>query len=884
MSVVATLRAWYQRFFRRAELERELGDELSSHVQLRADDLERSGLVRAEAERRARIELGGELRTREEIHDAIGGTFLDTLGQDIRYGWRVLWRTPAFTLVAVLTLALCIGANSVVFGALDALVLRPLDVPRAQSLFSVHRVKGSSSYQSYPDYLDYRDRNRSMEDLAAYGIVRAGFDSGDTPLPSWGYIASGNFFDVMGVRPYRGRFFHASDERGPGSAPLVVLSFACWHRQFHDDPGVVGRTVRLNAGRYTVIGVAGPGFNGPLLMGAPDFFVPLVEQPQLDGENRLETRSNRWLFMVLGHLKAGVTREQAAADFTALSAAFERAHPKDVAKATYVLWRPNLYGEFLGGPVRGFLSALMLLAGLILVAACVNLGGLFAARSADRAREIAVRLALGAGRGRILRQLVTEALLISFLGGVLGLVGSVALLRALLDWNPFPQFPLRIPVTPDASIVVLALLMSIATGFAFGAIPVRQVFRTEPYEVIKTGGLSGVLQRTRLRDLLLVAQIAICALLVTSSFVAVRGLARSLHGDFGFEPRGTLIAQTGLGMAGYHGDAVLPMQKRLLESLASLPGVTAVASTDWAPLTTGDANGERIYKESETDLRPGGGTPVLVMKVSPGYLAAARTHLVAGRDLDWHDDTTATRVALVNRTFAREQFGSEASALGRSFRRRDASLVQVVGIVEDGKYENLSEAPQPTMFLPLAQAGTGEMDILVRGTGDPQALAEAVRVRMRTVDPALPCFLQSYDSALNLALFPARVAGVALGILGVIAAVLSITGIFGLAAYAVSRRMREFGIRIALGAEPRDVLRAALARPFRLLGYGSLAGVVLGLLASRVLGSIVYQANPRDPVVLAGAVLVMFLLGLLATWIPAKRALSVNPLVLLREE
>jgi predicted permease len=701
-----------------------------------------------------------------------------------------------------------------------------------------------------------------------------------------GQLVSDSYFSMLGARMTLGRGFLPEEDRSPGTHPVAVLSHRFWKERFGGDSGVVGRAATINGRAYTIVGVAPERFNGVDHAEARSIWVPLaMAGTSAQSQPGLLSQRGTWWLRVVGRLQPGVSVAAANAAVATQAARTRSVDTTDVEtmSARVVPVRSGMSPNDMNDvyPVATLAGGVTL---LVLLIACANVSNLLLGRAVARRREIAVRLALGAGRGRILRQLVTEALLISFLGGVLGLVGSVALLRALLDWNPFPQFPLRIPVTPDASIVVLALLMSIATGFAFGAIPVRQVFRTEPYEVIKTGGLSGVLQRTRLRDLLLVAQIAICALLVTSSFVAVRGLARSLHGDFGFEPRGTLIAQTGLGMAGYHGDAVLPMQKRLLESLASLPGVTAVASTDWAPLTTGDANGERIYKESETDLRPGGGTPVLVMKVSPGYLAAARTHLVAGRDLDWHDDTTATRVALVNRTFAREQFGSEASALGRSFRRRDASLVQVVGIVEDGKYENLSEAPQPTMFLPLAQAGTGEMDILVRGTGDPQALAEAVRVRMRTVDPALPCFLQSYDSALNLALFPARVAGVALGILGVIAAVLSITGIFGLAAYAVSRRMREFGIRIALGAEPRDVLRAALARPFRLLGYGSLAGVVLGLLASRVLGSIVYQANPRDPVVLAGAVLVMFLLGLLATWIPAKRALSVNPLVLLREE
>ena len=883
--MMAALRSLGAKLFRRGALDADMDAEMRSHVQLRADDLEHAGLPRPEAERRARVEFGGQLRFKEEIHDAIGGGFLDTLGQDLRYAARMLRKSPSFTIVAILTLALTIGANAVVFAALNAIILRPLNVPRAESLYSVHRVRDDSANQSYPDYVDVRDRNRSFEDLAAYNILQAGLESGDEPTRTWLLAVSGNYFDVLGIKPHLGRFFHASDEHGPDSAPYIVLSHAYWHRHFRDDPGVVGRVVRVNKHPFTILGVSPPRFNGTLLFFAPDFFAPMVNQAQLEGASVLSARANRWIFMTFGHLKTGVTREQAASDFSALSESLGKTYPKDHAPAKYTLARPSLYGEFLGGPMRAFLTALMLLAALILLAACANLGSLFAARAADRARELALRLALGAGRLRVLRQLLTEAVLIALIGGALGLTATALLLQALSAWQPFPQFPLNVPMTPDLNVCAVALVLALASGFLFGAVPVRQVLRTDPYAVLRSGTTGGVGRGITLRDVLLVAQIAICALLVTSSIVAVRGLTRSLHSDFGFEPRNTMLMSTVLDMAGYRGDAVAPMQKRMLDGLESIPGVTAVGAGDWVPLTTGDAPVTYVFKDETTDLKPGNAAATaLLFKISPDYHRAAKTAFVSGRALTWQDDKTAPAVAVVNLEFARRLFGTTTDVVGRAFKRRDGTRTEVVGVVADGKYENLTEPAKPALFVPLQQSPSSEMSLVVRSSDDPQGLATAMRSKLRELDSSLPCFIQSWSRAMELVLFPSRVAAVALGILGVMAALLSITGIFGLATYAVSKRLKELGIRIALGADGTEVLQATLSRPLQLLALGSAAGLVLGILASRVLAVIVYQATPRDPLVLTGVVLVMLVLGLLATWIPAQRALSVDPLVLLREE
>ncbi|HEV8338015.1 MAG TPA: ABC transporter permease [Candidatus Polarisedimenticolia bacterium] len=879
------LRSLTVRFLHRSRIEEDIEEELRFHLQHRADDLEAAGLERAEAERRARLEFGGPQRFKEECREALGGNSIETLGEDIRFSLRLLRKSPGFTFVAVSTLALGIGANAVVFAALNALILRPLDLPRAESLYSVHRVTDNSANQSYPDYLDLRDRNRSFEDLAAYNILQAGLDTGDNPSRVWLLAVSGNYFDVLGVQPHLGRYFHDSDEHGPNSAPYIVLSHAYWHSRFHEDRSVVGRTVQVNKHPFTILGVAPPGFRGTLLFFSPDFFMPMVNQEELEGVSVLNARGNRWVFMTMGHLKAGITPEQAAADFNSISATLEKTYPKEHGSWKYSLARPGLYGEYLGGPVRAFLTALMLLAGLILLAACANLGSLFAARAADRSREVALRLALGASRLRLLRQLFTEAILISLMGGAVGLWGSVWLLDWLRVWNPFSQFPIYVPVSPDAKVYGVALLLALASGFLFGAVPVRQVLHTNPYEIIRAGSAGRAGRRIPFRDVLLVGQISICALLVTSSMVALRGLARTLHADFGFQPRHAMLISTGLGMAGYRGDTVPAMQRRMIEAMEAIPGVSSVGLVDWVPLTTGDGSGATVFTDATTDLRPANATAAALMfTVSPGYFHAAETALLSGRNLTWHDEQSAPSVAVINREFARRIFGSPGDALGGYFKRRDGTRIQVVGIVEDGKYESLTESSKPAMFLPLLQSPTSEMSLIVRSDGDPRQLAAAMRNKLRELDAGLPCFIQTWSQAMSVVLFPSRVASVALGVLGVMAAMLSITGIFGIAAYSVGKRIRELGIRMALGAQRKEVLQAALGRPFKLLAWGSAAGLLLGLLAARVLAFLVYQATPRDPLVLTGVVVAMMVLGLVATWIPAQRALSISPLILLRDE
>ncbi len=805
------------------------------------------------------------------------------MANDLKFTVRKLVKSPGFALTAILTLAIGIGANAIVFSILNALILRPVDLPGAQDLYMVQRFQGPS--QSYPDYRDLRDRNRSFDGLLLFQIIGpVGIDTGSHPSTAWPYLTSGNYFDLLGVQPHLGRFFHAFDEKGANSAPYVVLSYAYWHSHFHDDPGVIGRRIEINKHPFSIIGVGPKGFRGTELFFAPSFWIPVVEQPLVQGFNSLDNRGDHSP-MLVARMKPRVTPAKATADLNAIGAWMSKTYPGEDEGIKFTLARPGLLGDFFGGPARAFMAGLMLLAGLILLAACANLGSLFAARAADRAKEVALRLALGSRRGSILRQLLTEAVLVSLAGGAIGLGGGVLILRLLSTWQPIPDIPINIPVNPDIRTYAVAFVLALLSGLLFGMVPVRQVLRADPWQVIRTGESSGAaMKRITLRDLLLVFQVAICAVLVTSSIVAIRGMARSLHSNYGFHPENVVLFESDMLMAGYTEDRVPQMQHRIIDALAAIPGVTSVGYVNQLPLGIGGSD-SYVYTDATTDYRPTNyAADAMRYDISPGYLAAAGTQLLAGRNLSWNDDAKAPTATLVNRQFANKVFGSVNKAVGGHFKYWDGKRAEVVGVVEDGKYRTLTEDQQPAMFFSFLQQPSAATFIAVRSERSTQDLVPAIERSVHGLDAGLPVSLRTWTQELDGALFTARVATVALGVLGLLGAMLAATGIFGMASYVVSRRMRELGIRVALGAGRRDVLGTALGRALRSLAIGSAAGLVLGVLATRVLSFIVYQATPKDPLVLGGVTLTLLLLGLLATWIPARRALAVDPLVLLRDQ
>lgn len=808
---------------------------------------------------------------------------------DIRLAFRQLRKAPGFAITAVLTLALAIGANAIVFSVLNALILRPLNIPHPDNLFMVERIFGSetSPSQSYPDYHDLRDQNHSFEQLATYDIMGGvGLDTGKgKPAVVWPYMVSGNYFDALGIQPYLGRFIHASEEHGKNSVSEVVLSYAFWNRYFNGDPFVVGRTVQLNKHPYTIVGVAPKDFRGTELFFAPDLWAPIVNLPQIGEWFSLDNRGSHSSWVV-GHLKSGITPEAATSDLNTIAASLAKAYPKEDDGLKFVLTRPGLVGNTLGKPARLFMTGLMLLAGLILLAACANLGSLFTARAADRAREIAVRMALGSRRKLILRQLLTEALLVSLAGGVLGMAGAVAILRVLSTWRPIPNIPINVPVNPDTTTYALAFFLAIFSGLLFGIVPIRQILRSDPWQIIRAGGATtGAARRITLRDVLLVLQIAICAVLITSSLVAVRGLARSLESSYGIQPAGVVLGKIDLRMAGYDKDHWVPMQKRMIEAAQSIPSVTSVGVADRLPLSIG-GNDSDVYTDATTDYRPTSSvTDAQQFNVSPDYFHAAGTALLAGRLFNMNDVDPNPLVAVINRNFAVKVFGSVDKAIGGHFKIwGGGTRVLVIGVVEDGKYQTLTEDPKSAMFFSFLQQRSSETWLIVRSERSPDEVAAALQRSLHDLDPTMPLEIRAWSNELDSALFAARVATVALGVLGMLGAMLAVTGIFGMASYTVSKRLREFGIRIALGANQRKVLGAALGRAFRLLAIGSIAGIVLGLFFTRVLAFIVYQATPRDPFILGCVVLTMLAIGLLAAWIPARRALAVDPMILLREE
>ncbi len=874
---------WLRDLIARRRNFQDLSEEIQQHLQEQAEALMSRGMSRDQAERTARRSFGNVTRIEESGREAWTWPRLEQLFTDLRFAMRRLRRSPGFTLTAVITLALGIGANVFVFSLLNGLILRPLAVPEPANLFQVSRGKNGGDSQSYRDYLDFRDHDASFRGMLAYKTLRAGLDVGKSPVRSWGYAVSGNYFDVLGVQPALGHFFHAKDDRGLGSAPYMVLSDDLWRRQFGSDPRVIGQTVQLNHQPFNIIAVAPRDFRGTDVFFWPDYWIPVMNTEPVTGWDDLCCRDHLG-FTILGRLKSGATASQATQSLNALALQMAKADPKDDG-LTLRVRLPGAAGDS-DDPMRKALAGLMLLSALVLLAACANLASIFAAQASDRSSELATRLAIGSGRWTIVRQLLTEALLVSTLGGVLGSAFARVLLGALSHWQPFGEYPTRLLVTPDARVYLIAFGLSLVSGIVFGLMPARQVWRTDVVQAIKSGYvLSESFRRFTFRDLLLVIQIVVCTLLVTASLVSVLGMARALHVPLGFDPAGVTLAQADLRMAGYTSKDALPAQKRLLDAAQAIPGVTAAAVSDSVPFRSG--GDWFVYRWGTTEFLPSHmAFAATTFAVSPGYLRASGTELLAGRDFTWHDDSKSPKVAIVNQTFARMLYGDKP-AIGQRFALWATAKYEIVGVVADGRYNALDEEPQPTMLLGLAQGMDGGIatssTILVRSRLPQNQIASALAHRLADLEPSLPLTVLSWDDAVDLSLTPSRAIATVLGIMGLLAAMLAVTGIFGMASYAVSKRRKEQGIRIAMGAQRAQVLVAMLRRPVLLLLYGSAAGIVAGLLTSHLMAHLIAFATPRDPFVLLGVLLTMTALGAVATWIPARRALAVDPSRLLRE-
>jgi predicted permease len=885
--MIRQLRAWIQRLGAlrsNQQREHDLSAELESHLQMHIEDNLRAGMSPNEARRQALIKLGGVEQVKENYRERRGIPVLETILQDLRYALRMLRRNPGFTAVAVLSLALGIGANALVFSVVNALLLRPLPVERPDQLAFLETKSGIT--QSFPNYRDLRDRNEVFSAMVGYRLAPMELESATGATRIWGLLATGNYFDMLGVHPMMGRFFHQAEDLHPGASPYAVLSYNAWRGRFGADPGIVGKTVRINRLPYTVRGVAPPDFHGTELWYWPEVWVPIMMEPQIENNSVAGWLDNRstWDTWVLGRLKPGVSKAEALANLNIIAAGFAREHPDNNEGLQFKLAKPGLAGDWVGGPAKAFTLSVLGLAALVLLAACANLASLLTARAADRQREIAIRLSIGAKRSRVVRQVLTETLVLSLAGGAAGYGLAFLLSQALTRWRAPMDFPVQFNVNPDWRVFFFALAVSVVAGALFGCAPAWRASKTDANAVLKGSPTGWSRQRLALRDVLVVLQVALCFVLVAACLISLRGLQQSLNMRLGFDPDGVSVVGYDLGLAGYSDEKGRAFQQRVLEAVKQLPGVRLAAYSNSVPLSI-DQSTTSVVAGDKPAPRPSDSISAHYYEVSPGFFATIGTKLLAGRDFTWHDDEKSPRVAIVNVAFAKQVLHSE-SVLGKSFRSGlSGPLVEVIGVVEDGKYESLTESRSPAVFWPMLQHNNFTTTLEVRSSVASEQMVREMRRAVGALDPLLPLYgTGSLNQMLGFAFFPTRAAAVALSAFGVLAIMLAVTGIHGLVSYAVARRVREIGIRVAVGARPSQVLRVALGRIMVLIAMGSAIGLVLALAAGQVLASVVYGASSRDPQTLVAVAATIALLGLISSWAPTRRALRIDPTLALRYE
>ena len=868
---------WLRSLFHRRQIYSDLSEEIQQHLAEKVEALMAGGMTRKDAEYTARREFGNIARIEEDGHEPWMWPRAESILSDIRFALRKLRHSPGFALTAILTLAFGIGANVVTFSVLNGILLRPLDVPHPENLPQI------GENESYPDYRGYQDRNQSFSAMLAYKVLSVGIGIDKSVSSNWGNAASGNYFDVLGLQPALGRFFHASDEHGLGSAPYIVLSYDFWKRRFAASPHVLGKIITLNQHPFTIIGVVPQNFHGTDYFFWPDYWIPAVNAQQVTGWDDFDWRAHRD-FTLLGRLKPGITQQQATQNMEAIARVMAKQYPDDEG-LTLTVHKPGPASNH-HDPTKSVLLGVTLLAVLVLLAACANLAGIFAARAADRSSELAIRLAIGSSRWAVARQLLTEAILVSFIGGIVGTFFARLLLDALSHWSP-GDLPTHFLIAPDLRVYLLATALSIASGILFALLPARQVWSTDVVQAIKSSYVSaGSFRRFAMRDVLLLVQVAVCTLLVTSALVAVHSMVRSLHAPLGITPNGVTLAQVDLQVAGVPDAQSRIVQRRLLDTAAAIPGVTAAATSDRVPFL--GVWGWAVYSWDTKQLVPQHAAfGTLSYMVSPGYFQVAGTHLLSGRDITPDDKLGSPTVAIVNETFARRLFGT-TSAVGKRFKLFDPVRLEIVGVVEDGRYQDPGEDPQPAIFLAYAQGigpyiTSSPITVLVRSPLPQDQITRALHNALSQVVATAPIAVLSWSDAIDRSMMPARTAAVVLGVMGLMAAMLAVTGIFGMTSYSVSKRMKEQGIRIALGAQHFQVLRSTLSRPVVILLSGCGIGLVGGLLTTRVLAHLISFSSTRDPLVLSAVFLTMMLLGIIATWIPARRALAIDPARLLRD-
>jgi predicted permease len=903
---VRRLRGWLARLVglpKLGERDRELAEELESHLEMQIEENLRAGLSPREARRRALVKLGGVTQAREECRRGRGFPMIQDLWQDLRYGVRVLAKQPGFTAVAVLALALGIGVNAAILSAVNGFVLRPLPVEAPSELMSPYWGKKADAEAwhefSYANYLDLREQNKTFSDLCAWDEVSAGVSSGEGRDARddehaevvWGELVSANYFDVMGVRPMLGRAFLPEEDRTPNTHPVAVISHSVWRRRFGADAGVIGKTVYLNGQPFTVIGVMPESFLGSTFYLRYSFWAPSMMAQKFNRRAEWNTDRGYATVRLYGRLKPGVTAEQAEADLNSVAGSLAQLYPKENAD-TKIQIVTELEGRYQGATkyIRyGGLMALCI-SGLVLLMACANVANLMLARATTRAREIGIRLAIGASRGRIVRQLLTESVLLALLGGALGCAFAywgAGLVQATVP--PVP-YPISLEFGLDGYALKWMLLVSLLTGVVFGLAPALLASRADLVTVIKGGAPQTSHGRRRLnpRGALVVAQVTISIVVLICAGLFIRSLGAALETDPGFSTENLVTMQINPKLLGYDQQAVWRLFPQIIRRIEALPGVRAAALTDDLPLQAGNLARGPIVKEGEADPPPNQGYVSDCSFVSPKYFDTVRTPLVLGRDFTEHDDADATPVVIVNQEFARKFYGGAEQAMGKRFRfAQGTPLMEVVGVAKDGLYRSLYEDRRPYMFLPVYQQSYAAVAVVIsaQSAGALQTVTEGARREIAKLDPRLPVFgVMTAEENMTIAFWGPRLAAGMATTFGALALVLATMGLYSVMTYAVSQRTREIGIRVALGAQVLDVLRLVVSQGMRMVLIGMALGFVLAFLLSRALSSLLLGVGATDSVTFVGVAALLIAVALLACYIPARRAARVDPLVALRHE
>jgi predicted permease len=894
----------WTRFLRRARWDEERRRELESYLAIEIEELIARGVPAADARARALRKLGNPTRVREEIYDMNSLRAIETLFKDLRHGVRLLRLNPGFAAVALLLLALGIGANTAIFQLLDAVRLRALPVTRPDELAEVRVVAeggrtgaflGRRPVVNNPIWERVRDAQQSFSDVAAWGTTRLDLATGGESRPAEVVWASGGFFRVLDVRPALGRVFGDGDDTRGCATPSVVVSHAFWQREFGGAPDVVGRLIRLGGYPMAVVGVTPSSFFGVEVGRVFDVVVPICAQPLLRPEQAALDRADFWWIAILGRLKPGATLESATAELTGRSAAWfgETVPPGYVPEDAEGYRTFTLEAVAAGTGVTGLrgqygnsLNLLLTLAGLVLLVACANLASLMLARANARQKEIAVRLAIGASRGRVLRQLLSESLLLAALGALAGLWVARALGRALIAALRTDGTPLILPLAIDWRIVGFTTALAVATCAIFGLVPAVRATRTSPGLVMRASGrgLTDGRERLALRRALVAGQIALSVVLVATALLFARSLGNLASAERGFDTDGVLRVQFDLRAVGADAGQLLPLQRRVLDAMRALPGVAIAASADIVPLSGSSWNGSVMLDGVRQK------TFVNLNRISASYFAALQIPLQAGRDFDDDDRLEAPRVAIVNQTFV-DTYLAGGQAVGRRFKLDVGPTsanpdYEIVGVAADSKYRELRETFTPLAYFPAAQEDEPipYQQLLVRAPGAEDALRAAVTRAAGEVHPGILLTFENLESQVRETLARERLMAALSGGFGVLALLLASVGLYGLMSYSVLRRQSEIGIRIALGATRRRIVAMIARETTVLVVAGLVIGLGLAVAAARWTTSLLFGLTPADPPTLAAAALALAVAAGASVCLPAVRAARLQPVKALREE